>query len=185
MSIDPTMFVVPAEFSCTIINENLILSNVYYIKLGIDPIESSGEKIGLGFQRIKHLVNNCLQNSIFINHKNTLTTQFENIENNVVHLPCEPYDLYIGAILMAKFIAVTEEYFDIQYLTVASAIGDHVQYSIHSPFDCELEIEGDHWWNSDTVSTGHKDVITWDELNLTPAPQFQPTVVQGGLSGNK
>jgi hypothetical protein len=184
MLTDLTTFVVPIDFACTIVNENLILSNVYQIKLAIDPNDSS-DKIGIGFQRIRHLVDNCFQNSVLVNQSNKLAKEFSEIENNVVYLPCEPYDLYVGSIILSKLLAVTNEYFDIQYLTVASAVGDSVQYTVHSPFDCGLDIEGEHWWNSDTVSTGHKTVVTWDELNLIPAPAFQPTLVQGGLSGSK
>ena len=185
MSTDQPNFVVPLEFACTIINENLILSNVYGIKLAIDPISFSGQEISLGFQRIRHLADNYLQNSVFVNRENKLAKELSDVENNVVYLPCEPYDLYVGSILLSKFLTVTEKYFEIQYITVASMIGDHVQYTIHSPYDCDLDLDGDHWWNSDTVSTGHKNIITWDEHNLTPSPPFQPTLVQGGLSGNK
>lgn len=185
MSINSTTFVVPVQFACTIVTENLMLSNVYEFNIAIDPIDSEAEKIGLGFQRIRHLADNCLQNSVFINRANPLAENFTNLANNVVYLPCEPYDMYVGSILLAKFLTVTEKYFDIECLTVASVIGDHVQYTIYNPDDCGLDIGGDNWWTSDTVSTGHKDIVTWDELNLTQPPKFQPTVVQGGLSGNK
>ena len=178
-------FLIPEEFACTIINDKLILSNVYVLQLGIDPIEDAHGDIGIGIQKIKHLIGNYLQNSIFINQNNNLVKHLSEMENNIVYLPCEPYDYYIGSILFSKFVAITEKYFEINYIKVASAVGDQVQYTITSPYDCGLELDGDYWWNIDSVSTGQTNTITWDELNLTHPPKFQPNVVQGGLSGNK
>jgi hypothetical protein len=178
-------FVVPVEFACTIINEKLILSNAYHIRISINPSFGSSEDISIGFQRIKHIVNNYLSNSILINKDNKLVKELSDIENNVVYLPCEPYDLFVGAVLLSKFTTITEKYFEIEYLTVESIIGEHVQYAVSNPYDCNIELDGDYWWNSDTVSTGHRTVVTWDELNLTQTPRFQPTLVQGGLSERK
>lgn len=177
-----TMLVLPVEFSCTILNDNLLISNVYYLKVGIDPNMDNLDNVGIGFQRIQHLVDHYLQNSIFINQEHPLAKDLSGLSNNLVCLPCEAYDVYVGSILFAKFEAITEKYFDIQYISVASMVGDHVQYNILSPYDSNLDLEGDYWWNMDNVNTGSKDVITWDELNLTEVPKFKPMVIKGGLS---
>ena len=70
-------------------------------------------------------------------------------------------------------------------MTIDSTVGDSVQYGITDPTDCGFDITGEFWWNLDTASTGNKNIVTWDELNLSQAPKFQPTLVQGGLSDRK
>jgi hypothetical protein len=186
MSIDIlNNIVVPVEFSCSIINDRLILGNSYSITLLISPEYQAKSDIGIGFQRIKHFTANYLQDSIFVNKTHKLAKELEEFENNVVFLPCDPYDFYIGCILLAKFTVITKKYFDIDYLTIDSTVGDRVQYGISDPTDCGFDIDGDFWWNSDSVSTGHRTIVTWDELNLTQVPTFQPTIVQGGLSDRK
>ena len=179
---DLCVFVLPLDFSCTIINDNSLISNVYYIKLGIDPLEGSGDNIGIGFQRVKHLTEEYLQGSILLEKDFTFIKELDTLENNLVCLPCDTYDIYVGSILLAKFQAITANYFDIQYLSIASLVGDHVQFNIISPYESNLDLEGDHWWNQDNVYTGSKPAVTWDELNLTEVPKFRPTVVKGGLS---
>jgi hypothetical protein len=182
----PNHIIIPVEFSCTIINERLIIGNAYTLSLIISPIDTpTTNDIGFGFQRIRHFVSHYLQDSVLINKNHNLVDQFKELDNNVVYLPCDPYDYYIGCILLAKFISITEKYFDIEHLSIDSIVGDRVQYGIGDPSDANIDIKGDYWWNSDTVSTGHKTVITWEELNLTQIPKFQPTVIQGGLSGSK
>lgn len=180
-----SVFVLPIEFTCTILNDNSLLSNNYYIKLGINPTETSDENLGIGFQRIQHIADELLFNGIILNKESSAIGEFSKLENNLICLPCDPYDIYVGSILFSKFQAITEEYFDIQYLSIASTIGNLVQYNIIDPDDSNLELEGDHWWNQNNVYTGSKGPITWEELNLTEVPKFKPTVIKGGLSENK
>ncbi len=175
-------FVLPLDFGCTILNDNRLLSNVYHVKLGVDLVEEEGNSAGIGFQRIKYLTDYYLQNSIFLDQNTDLFKDLDKLDNNLVCFPCETYDAYIGSILMSKFQSITEKYFEVQYLSIASLIGDYVQYNLLSPYDLDLELDGDHWWNQDNVYTGSKKLITWEELNLTETPKFKPVVVKGGLS---
>lgn len=179
-----SVFVLPLDFSCTILNDNRLMPNVYYIKLGVDPLDGPNDNLGIGFQRIKFLTEYYLQGAIFLEKESSLTKELDSLDNNIVHLPCDTYDIYVGSVLMSKFQAITANYFDIQYMSIASLVGDHVQFNIVSPYDANLNLEGDHWWNQDNVYTGSKETITWDELNLTEIPKFKPTVVKGGLSEN-
>lgn len=179
-----TVFVLPLEFGCTILNDNRLLTNVYHIKLGIDPLDSVADNIGIGFQRIKYLTEYHLEDSIFLEKDTELAKYLSTLDNNLVSLPCNTYDIYIGAVLLAKFQAITAKYFDIQYLSIASEVGDNVQFNIIDPEDINLNLDGDYWWNQDNVYTGSKNIVTWEELNLTEIPKFKPTVVKGGLCEN-
>lgn len=183
MSIDTiSSFVLPLDFGCIILNNKRLLSNVYSIKLGIDPLPDCSDNAGIGLQRIKYINDNCLHGSIIVEKESTSFQELNNLTNNLVVLPCETYDVYIGSILMAKFQAITYEYFEIHYLSIASMIGDHVQFNLLSPHESTVEIEGNHWWNQNNVHTGSKEIITWEELNLAESPKFKPTVIKGGLS---
>ncbi len=177
-------FVLPVSFDCIIVSDDRLVSNIYNLRLGIDLSEDPTINISLGINRIRYLVETKLQGSIITenNWKNIQT--LDSLDNNVVKLPCELYDVFVGSVLMAKIQTITEKYFDILYLTVSSLLGDQIQYNILSPYDCQLELEGDHWWNQDNVYTGSKQSTTWDELNLTEGPKFRPTLIKGGLSEN-
>lgn len=176
----------PCDFTCIIVNENIISPNHYNIRLGIDPISTAKDSISVGFQKLKYLLEEQLSNSIIINDSNELFKHFENLENNLVAVPCEPYDFYVGSILLAKFMSVTEKYFDIVYMNIDSAAGDRIQYTLWDPCDCDLDLHGsDKWWNNDTVSTNNIRNITWKELNLKEGSLFEPVIIKGGLSENR
>lgn len=174
----------PIEFSCLVLNDSRLYPNVYSIRLGIDPIENNTDNIGIGFQRIRYFNENLLENSILLPDKTDLIKNLDKLDNNFVCLPCDIYDIYFGSVLMAKFQSITKNYFEIEYLSISSALGESIEYSIIDPYDMNLDIGIDHWWNQDNVWTGSKKPITWDELNLIEIPKFKPTVIKGGLSEN-
>ena len=67
-------------------------------------------------------------------------------------------------------------------MSIDSAVGDRVQYSMCEPLEAGLELMGDHWWNQDNLSTGSASALTWNDLELIDNPKFQPMVLQGGKS---
>lgn len=185
MSNDVDPFIWPSEFMCTIIDDDLILPNHYNIKFYIEPVTDRVESVGLGFRRLRYLIQNCFQNCVIINSKNTLSELVTQTSNNVVVLPSEPYDLAVGSVLYNKFITVSEKYFNIYQFSIDSALGDRIQYTIRDPFDVNLELDGDHWWNKDNATTSVNTITTWESLDLSEAPKFEPKIIKGGLSANQ
>ena len=181
----PDTFIWPADFACTIIDENVILPNHYNLKIYIEPTPPVTENFGIGFQKLKHIIFDCLNNSVLINKNNTLLPALSSMGTNIVHLPAEPYDFYVGATLFSKFISITKKYFTIYQISIDSAIGDRVQYTMSDPWESGLDFDGDFWWNHDTLDTGSNNTTTWDKLNLSEGPRFQPTVIKGGKSENQ
>lgn len=179
-----TQFIWPAQFACTLITENAVLPNSYSISISIEPIDKQAN-IALGFRKLRHFVENHLHNSIFICKDNPLAAALENVENNRVIFPSEPYDYCVGSILYTKFLTICDKYFDIEFITIDSAVGDHVQYTIIDPDECGLDLEGEHWWNSDTADTGTGNTMSWKELNIKEGSSFEPTIIQGGLNSKQ
>jgi hypothetical protein len=182
MLTDLNQVVWPTDFSCTLVTDTLILPNLYNITISVEPIGQQSDSIGIGFRKIRHFVDNYLNNSVVISTDNPLLSSFEVLDNTIVHLPTEPYDFYVGALLYTKFLKISKKYFHINHFTIDSIVGDRVQYSILDPEEAGLDLEGDHWWNTDSVNTGSGDNTTWEELNIKDGPRFEPRIIKGGLS---
>lgn len=182
MLANSNIIVIPAEFSCTIINEDLILPNVYSLSISIEPIHPIKENIGVGFQKVKHFLRSSLGDSIFIHKDHKLVEPLQEFQNDLVCLPSEPYDFYVGSVILAKLIAISEKYFEIEQLTIDSYIGERVQYTIYDPYSSGLDLDGDHWWNSDDASTNSSKIVSWSDLDLEPSSAFEPKIIKGGLS---
>ena len=177
-------FVWPTEFACTLITENLLIPNHYSIRIGVEPGTPKPQNIALGFKKIKYFVTHYLQNSILICNENPLKKSLKSIGSNFVLLPFEPYDYFVAAVLYSKFLAIAEKYFEITYITVDSRIGDRVQYTIRHPNECGIDLNGNHWWNMDSVNTGKNITTTWEDLNFKDETKFEPRIIKGGLSEN-
>jgi hypothetical protein len=173
----------PCEFACTLITENLVLPNYYTIRVSVEPTNPKVSDINLGFKKIKFFIANYLHNAILINKENPMIEILPGLDTNLVVLPVEPFDFFLVNILYLKLTAITEKYFDISYIAIESSIGDNVQYVATLGNDVELELDGDFWWNTNSVDTGTSDTTSWEELNFKDPTKFSPTVVQGGLSG--
>jgi len=184
MSINNSQFVWPTSFACTMVSENKILPNSYSLNISIVPIDESASNIGLGYRKLKYFVEEFLHNSILVHSENPLAKLLEASNTNLVLLPTDPYDLYIGSVLYAKMLAITKKYFHIDVISIDSVIGDRINYSIMDPEDCGLELSGNHWWNSDSTYTGSGPIIGWGELEETVLPKFEPKIVKGGKSEN-
>jgi hypothetical protein len=178
-------FLWPSSFSCTLVNENIILPNSYSIGISIEPHTNSPENISIGFKKIRYFIENYLDNSIFINRNNPLTPALEHVSVNKVFFPTEPYDYFVGSILFNKFIVISQKYFDITYITIDSIIGDLVQYTIYDPEESGVNLIEENWCNLDNVDTGSNDTTSWNDLNIQDIPKFEPTIIRGGLNGNR
>lgn len=177
-------FIWPAEFICTIVDDNVILPNHYNLKIYIEPHVPVTENFGIGFEKLKYFIFNVLNYSIFINSNNSKAVPLATIDNNIVYFSSEPYDYYVGATLFSKFLTITEKYFSIYQISIDSSIGDRVQYNINNPYECGLDLDVKNWWNEDSPDTGCKTKLTWDGLPVVEPTAFQPKIIKGGKSEN-
>jgi hypothetical protein len=184
MSINLSQFVWPTNFANTIVTKNIVIPNSYQLNFSILPLEQKENNVALGFKKMKYFAEYRLMNSIFISRDNALLPALSIIENNVVVFPTEPSDYYIGAVLLSKFIAITEKYFHIEFMSIDSMVGDHVQYTLSDPEECNLDLTGKHWWNMDTTNTGSGNKTLWNDVDIIDGPSFELTVIKGGRDGS-
>jgi len=185
MSINSDDVVWPIDFSCTLMIENCMLPNHYNIRISIEPNSDAQSNIVTGFKKIRYFVENHLHNSVIINQDSPMIETFKSLDTNIVHMPTDPYDFYLGSILLKKFIVLSEKYFEINQMVIDSLVGDSIQYTISDPEDADLELEGDHWWNTDSTDTGSgNNDKSWADLDISDSTGFAPQVIRGGLSEN-
>jgi hypothetical protein len=184
MSIDnhSSQFVWPTGFSCTIVSENKIVPNSYSLNISIVPVDNSPGNISTGYRKIGYFVDTLLHNSILIYKDNPLLKSLADVTTNIVLLPTEPYDYFVGSVLYRKFLSITEKYFHIDVISVDSSLGDHINYSIMDPEECGLDLQGDHWWNQDSAHTGRNPDLGWGDLAGLHCPRFEPRIIKGGRS---
>jgi len=183
MSTDLEYYMWPTSFACTLVSETTILPNQYSIGLAIEPV--SPYQLAMGFRRLRTFVDSCLHNGILIFNNSQFLESLKTSETNLVQLPTEPYDYFLGSVLLRKFQVITSKYFEIGFMTIDSAMGDHVQYCIRDPEESGLDLSGEHWWNMDNLETGTKIDVSWDDLELNDSPKFEPRIIKGGKSENK
>jgi hypothetical protein len=155
------------------------------INVNVEPTTMGNGNITTGFKKLRFFVENYLQNSIMVAENNPIVGSLSNIENNLVLLPSDPYDYYLGCVIFSKFLAMTEQYFDIGLITIDSMVGEHIQYCITNPDESGLDLIGDHWWNKDSLDTGQGSDVSWNDLNINERQKFEPRIIKGGKDENQ
>ena len=185
MSTNSHPFIWPTSFSCTLVTEKVIIPNAYSITISIEPPDTNNANIAVGFKKIRHFVDEYLQNSIFVCKDHELVKSICELDTNLVLFPTDPYDYFVGSVLYSKFLSISEKYFHIDLLTIDSAVGDNIQYAITDPSECGLDLSGEHWWNMDTADTGLNKSPDWSDLiDIHESLRFEPRIIKGGLSEN-
>jgi hypothetical protein len=176
------------EFSVTVLANKELIPN--YISCEIYFSSHTEDVIiqNIGFERIKYFMYELAQHSVIVSKSNKLCKNFiKNLESNIIALPIDPDDQVLLWCLYKKLDKILGGNFNIENMTLQSAIGENVQYHYDGSTN---GIEGlddkwtdghskyDFWYNrSDTATydyiisdhktkkiyTGKQD---WDEINL-------------------
>lgn len=168
------------NFACVAVIENTFIPNIYTVTVSMETYDKK-RNISLGYQKLKYFVENSLHNSMFISKDNSNLLQINQSDNNIVLFPESPWDYLVGIVLYNKIEVITEKYFEINYMTIDSSMGDHVKYTIHDELDSGFDLKGDEWWNMDTPTSNLAKNLSWEKLNLKDSPGFSPKIIQGGL----
>lgn len=172
-------FIWPAYFISNVVIDKKIIPNSYSMQVCMESLDNKS-KVSIGFKKIKYFVEHHLNNSILIDTNNSQLPLFQNLDNNIIEFPSEPWDYVIGVILLKKFTQITNKYLIIHYLTIDSAMGDNVKYNIHDELDLDMELSENQWWDKDSPSTNNIELL-WEDLNIKDNGNFKPKVIKGGL----
>ena len=123
-----------------------------------DSIHEQNVAIG----RINYLLENFIQNSMFINsvHKKEIAN-YKKAGIAVCALPEEPFDQIIAMILLLKLNAITEERLKITDMVISSTMSENVRFSIVSEIAEDL-LGGNYWWNSACFAVNNDNTTPGD-----------------------
>jgi len=140
------------SFQAGVYFQEEFLMNVYTISLYMDVDTESIREQNVAMERIKHFLNDCLENSIFVQDtEHKIIEKYNSCGFKVCTVPEEPYDQIITILLLTKLNSITEGRLVITDITLGSRISDQVKFSydIESPRG-PLEIPG--WWTDSGTS---------------------------------
>jgi len=126
--------------------------NVYTISLYMEVETESIREQNVAMERIKYFLNDCLENSIFVQDtEHKIIEKYNSCGFKVCTVPEEPYDQIITILLLTKLNSITEGRLVITDITLGSRISDLVKFSydIESPRG-PLEVPG--WWTDSGTS---------------------------------
>lgn len=154
------------DFQAGVYFKDEFLMNVYTISLYMEVETESIREQNIAMERIKYFLNDCLENSIFVQD-----TEHKTIEKymtcgfKVCTLPEEPYDQIVAILLLTKLNSITEGRLVITDITLGSRISDQVK------FTCDIEsprgpFEEQGWWldNGTSISSPIKTSVKKDKI---------------------
>lgn len=132
--------------------ENKLLMNMYSLCLTIYVNVECDKEQNIAMERIKHLLYECLENSIFVNEKDKLAIdKYIDANIKVCTLPDNPYDQIVMQALLLKLNSITENRFVISEVALSSKMSDGVRFFSDIDDTDPLFTQTDSWWfNSNT-----------------------------------
>jgi hypothetical protein len=142
------------------------LMNLYTITLYMEVETESIREQNVAMERIKYFLNECLENSIFVqSNEHKVIEKYNSCGFKVCTVPEEPYDQIISLLLLVKLNSITEGRLVITDMTLGSRISDDVRFicDIESPLG-PLEQQG--WWtdNGTSISDPVKKSVKKDKI---------------------
>ena len=169
------------SFQAGVYFQEEFLMNLYTLNLYMEVETESIREQNVAMERIKYFLNECLENSIFVQDtEQKIIEKYNTCGFKVCTVPEEPYDQIITLLLLVKLNSITEGRLIITDITLGSRISDKVR------FNCDIEsprgpLEASGWWTdsstsmSDIKKTLKKDKVVkliktpstdWAEFNL-------------------
>lgn len=151
-------------FSAALHFEDGFYVNSYDLTLSMLVETDSIHEQNVAMGRINYLLDNFIQNSLFINsiHKKEIAN-YKKAGITVCALPEEPFDQIVAMILLLKLNAVAEDRLKITDMVISSTMSQGVRFSIVSEIAEEL-LSGNYWWNSACFAVNN-DTDTVSDFN--------------------
>lgn len=151
--------------------QQLMMCN-YTVKLELLTQTMEPEDQNTALERVRWLVDNRLQNVIFVHQAEQERAEaFHDLGLDVCTLPEEPVDQVVGIVLHSKLNAVMQDRIRITELTISSDTGG-IEY-VHETTDITELLGTTGWWFDPStrchdIESDEKDTEKdWPELELT------------------
>lgn len=169
------------HFYAAIYFDELFSINAYNIDLTMIVITEDMREQNVALDRIKFLLNECLENTVFIYNKETkIIDLYSKAGLKLCLLPEEPYDQVVGAVLLHKFNAVLENRLYISELKIQSLICDNILFYISSDDEIDFIKNTNGWYMDSSPRTSEnfkrtkkekvvelkKEMLDWNTIGL-------------------
>ena len=210
----PNTFTWNTKFKSIIIVDGELFQNEYFGKLYITPYTANLKEQTTYFERLKHLFEQVLSNTITTWRDEKLYQVLKKKSNNrFIELPKPPYDQIMAAVCFCKANSILDGKILVTKLELSSWQGDGITYSVDKDSKELLLLDTPHWFSkkyqnfdpwwlrADTATydeeldkgiyTGHfswhNQKIPVDKKHEDHAKifEFNPKVLDGGKNKNK
>jgi len=147
-------------FQAGIHYENKMLMNVYSLTVTIYVEIDSPQEQNIAMERIKYFLNDCLENSVFINEKEKKAIdKYVHANIKVCTLPAEPYDQIVIEALLLKLNAITENRFVVTEVILSSKMSDGIKFFSDIEDMDPVFDQNDAWWFNPNTSISNLNRI--------------------------
>jgi len=166
------------DFQACVYFQEQFLVNLYEFSLLMEVQTESIREQNIAMERLKYLVYECFENSVFVAFNETETIEkYSNAGLKVCIIPEEPYDQIIALLILLKSNAIVEGKLKITDIKLISKLSDNVKF-IEQIETAVNGIPQDGWWNTIephlySKSQDKKEKIVklvkdpWNELHLS------------------
>lgn len=136
------------DFQACVYFENHFLINQYEFDVQMEVNTDSIYEQNIAMERLKYLIYECFENSIFVALNETETIEkYTNAGLKVCIIPEDPYDQIIALLLLSKANAICEEKLKISNISLTSKLSDGVKF-IENYETAVNALPKDGWWNN-------------------------------------
>lgn len=158
------------RFSNTLFLKDKCWPNDTEVSIHMTPETDDVKNQHMSFEKYKYIFSKILQNSIFVENRNTKPIQKFN--NNIIDFFNDPVDQIVGVCLLSKLNAVAGDHLHVDTLEIESWQGENLRFVIseNSP-EYDLLVNQNiknPWWNDPSPRFGNivYDSLTWNELGF-------------------
>lgn len=132
--------------SCGIIWDDRYRIISYSIMAKMVTKVADGSQQNIAYERMNHWICEVMQDSVLMGSENQAISAFQATGQQVIVIPGEPIDQFIGMMLYCKLNAVAEQRLQITELLISSDLGDRVVYA-HGSDEALDQFAEPGWWH--------------------------------------
>lgn len=135
------------DFQAAVYFENTFLINLYSFTISMEVNTESIHEQNVAMERIKYLVYEVLENSIFVHEEEKdIIKKYQDAGLKVCATPEEPYDQIVALLLMLKFNSICEDRLKVTDILFTSKLSDGVKFK-ENIITAQHAFEDEAWYN--------------------------------------